>query len=1018
MNTRNTVKQAVHTALACSVAAAVLTGPAVLAQAAQAQAGVTNQSQTGTQTTALKAVEVTGSRIKRTSVETAQPVTIITQAQIKATGLVTVGQILQELTSSGSALNTFANSGGNNSYTGGGQTLVDLRGLGSKRVLVLVDGQRWVTSLDGTVDLNTVPASIIDHIEVLQDGASAVYGSDAISGVVNIITIKNFTGVEAHAYMSVNTGHGHTDGKTKTFDFTTGTGNNHSHIVLSVYDTKDDGIWETQVPPLNFNPNRIPGTDYGYTGSSALPQGRFVFIPPTDSTPNDPNNGPAASTGLTSAQCPTANFGSTSSPEYYPNCDLTLPFGSKGGSPSDYVPFLPQDHFDNYAPYNYLRTPDERFGVYTAGHYNLADNLTLTGTVLYSHRESQQQAAPTPLFFASSSIATDIAANNKYNPFGFNLNTNQAIGPGLLELLARRTIEFGPRTYNENENTYYFKGGANGYFDVSGSEWDWDMDYIFSKDSEVDTNYGSENINNVRIAEGFPDACAAVPFCTPINLFGGQANPMTPAQLKYIGYTQQNQFENNQRIYNADITNSDLVNLPAGPLGFAAGYQYLEHDGFFQPDSVAALGYDSFNPKVPVPATQGRLSETAAYAETDIPLLANLPMAKEMDLDLATRHTKYSGFKSNTSRAALKWQPTSNWLLRGSWSQGFRAPSLSELFAGVSNFSASLNDPCLNWATTSTASATVKQRCEHGFMGIAPVPASYTTAGTGNAGGSVNVLTSGNPNLTPETSISRTVGFVYSPSALPGFNLSMDYYKIEISNTMQIVGSQQIADGCYSRGNAADCSRIVRTSTGNIKSLNDAVTNIGGTLTKGVDINADYAFPVTSIGQFTAALNATFVQTFEQFVPNANGGVTVTSLAGRQLNLGGNVYPDAMPRWRAKASLTWTSGNWTALWDMRFVSSLQEACSSSEDNTPYSLTNTGQCSNPNHTDNSLSTNRMPNTVYNDAQVKYDYDPAKMSFTFGVKNLFNKFPGNNPLGFESSLYDLPQRLVYLSIGWNY
>lgn len=1013
---RNHLKYAVHTALACGAAMSAFAAPSVFAQdqATPPQgAAATAQSPT-----ALQAVEVTGSRIKRTSVETAQPVTIVTQAQIKATGLITVGQILQELTSSGSALNTFANSGGNNSYTGGGQTLVDLRGLGSKRVLVLVNGQRWVTALDGTVDLNTVPASIIDHIEILQDGASAIYGSDAISGVVNIITVKNFTGAEAHAYMGVNTGHGHTDGRTQTYDFTAGTGDNHSNIVLSVYDTKDDGIFTPQVPPLNFNATRIPGTDYGYTGSSALPQGRFVFIPLTSSTPNDPNNGPAASTGLTSTQCPTVNFGSASSPLYYPNCDLTLPFGSSGGSPSDYVPFLPQDHFDNFAPYNYLRTPDERFGLYTSGHIDLADNLTLTGSVLYAHRESQQQAAPTPLFFASSSIAVDIAANNKYNPFGFNLNTNVPIGPGLLELIGRRTIEFGPRQYNENENTYYFNGGANGFFDVSGSEWDWNTGYIFSKDTEVDTNYGSLNINNVRIAEGFSDTCAAIPFCTPINLFGGQANPMTPAQLQYIGYTQQNQFGNNQRIYHADISNSSLINLPAGPLGFAAGYQYMEHDGFFIPDSVAALGYDSFNPKVPVPATSGRLSENAIYAEADIPLLANLPFAKEMDLDLASRHTKYSEFSSTTSRAALKWQPNNNWLIRGSWSQGFRAPSLSELFAGVSNFSASLNDPCINWATTSTAPALVKQRCSNGFEGILPVPPTYTTAGAGNAGGSINVLTSGNPNVLPETSISRTVGFVYSPDWLAGFNISADYFKIEIANTIQVVGSQQIADGCYYLGNAGDCSRIVRTSTGTIKDLNDAVTNIGGTLTKGIDINANYAFPASSVGQFTAALNATYVQAFEQYIPNGNNGRTVTSLAGMQLNLGGNVFPDAMPRWRAKASLTWTFGNWTALWDMRYISSLQESCSNSNDNGPYSLTNTGQCSSPNHQDNSLSTNRMPNTVYNDVQVKYDFNSVKTSVTFGVKNLFQKFPGHDPLGFEPSLYDLPQRLAYVSLGWQY
>ena len=1015
LSTRNSVKHAVHMALACGMVTSLAAGPTVLAQ----QADQNQNSGSNSNTVKLHNIEVTGTMIKRTSIETAQPVTVITAAQIKATGLTTIGSILEQLTSSGSALNTFANSGGNNSYTGGGQVNVDLRGLGAKRVLVLVNGKRWVTSLGGTVDLNTIPAAIIDHIEILQDGASAIYGSDAIAGVVNIITIKNFTGAMAHAYMGMDQGNGMTTGKTQNYDFTFGIGNNHGNLVFSVSDTKDDGITSNSNPISNFQPGEIGNTGYGVRGSSATPQGRFIFIPPTNSTPNNPNNAPAPSTGLTSAQCPTTNFGTASSPLYYPNCDLTLPFGSPGTSPSDFVPFVAADHFNGYAPYNYLRTPDERYSIYTAGHYDLADNLTFSASGFFTHRQSQQQAAPTPLFFASSSIAVDISANNKYNPFGFDLNTNAPIGPGLLELIGRRTMEFGPRQYNENENTYRFDGGFTGYFNAGGSEWDWDTGYIFSQDSEIDTNYGSLNINNVRIAEGFPSTCGAVPFCTPINLFGGQTNPMTAQQLQYIGYTQQNQFVNNQRIYYADITNSTIATLPAGPIGLAAGYQYIEHDGIFQPDSVAALGYDSFNPKVPVPTTSGRTASDAIYAEVELPLLANLPMAREMNLDLATRHTKYTGFSSNTSRAALEWKPTGDLLIRGSWSQGFRAPSISELYQGVTNFSASLQDPCINWAVNPTISPVVKQRCENGFGGISPVPPTYTTAGAGAAGGSINVLESGNANLKPETSISRTVGFVYSPDWLAGFNASFDYYKIEIENAIQTLGAQLIADGCYVEGNLNDCSRIVRTATGTIKSLNDAQTNIGGTLTKGFDIDANYVFPTTAIGTFNADLSATYVQTFELLTPNGSGGQLVTTLAGMQQNLGGGIYPNAMPRWRAKASLRWTRGNYSVLWDMRFVSSLQEACSDSFNGTPESLTNLGLCSAPNFSNNSLSRNRMPNTVYNDAQVTYNFDPANMTFTFGVNNIFQKSVPYDPLGFQSSLYDVPgDRFIYASIGWKY
>ncbi|MGH8403759.1 MAG: TonB-dependent receptor domain-containing protein, partial [Gammaproteobacteria bacterium] len=347
-----------------------------------------------------------------------------------------------------------------------------------------------------------------------------------------------------------------------------------------------------------------------------------------------------------------------------------------------------------------------------AGHTDLADNLTFSADMVYSHRNSTQQAGPTPLFFASTSIITDIPANQKYNPFGFDLNTqtNSPIGPGYLGLLGRRMVEGGPRIYNESEDTFRFNGGFNGYFNVGSSEWDWDGGYIFSRDTELDTNYGSFNVQQIRTAMGDPATCAATTGCVPINFFGGQTTPITPAQLAYGAYTQQNQDANNQRIYYADISNGNLANLPAGPLGFAAGYQYLEHDGFFIPDSVAQNGYDSFNPKVAVPPTSGRVSQNAVYAEFDIPLLANLPAAKLLDLDVASRYTKYNTFGSKTtSRAGLKWQIVNDFLLRATWSQGFRAPDINSLFAGNTLLSSTVSDPCSSYTTTGV-SATVQQR--------------------------------------------------------------------------------------------------------------------------------------------------------------------------------------------------------------------------------------------------------------------------------------------------------------------
>src|SRR5215469_3723786 len=610
MSKQNLVSKAVRFALACGVAS----GMASQAALAEDQNATTNQQQTNT--AQLGKIEVTGSRIKRTQTEQAQPVTIINAQEIKATGLATIGQVIQKLTSTGAALNTLDNFGGNFTFTGGGASNVDLRNLGAARVLVLVNGKRWVTALDGTVDLNTIPASIIDHVEVLQDGASAIYGSDAISGVVNIVTVKDYNARSADAYIGMYNGDGHWDGKTQQYDFTMGSSTDKGGLVFNVNYSNQDGV-----PSAHRNISKEPVIGQGNSGgSSAIPNGRFVIIAPGTSTGTDPKNVVNPSTGLTQTQCPTTNLGSSTSPNYQPLCDLTLTAPVKGTpSLSDFRPFVSHgansDRF-NYAPYNYVLTPEERYSGYLQGYSDLADNITFKADMMYSHRDSHQQAAPEPLFFASSSINIDIPKTQKYNPFGFDLNTTSNLG-----LLGRRMVENGVRAYHEKEDVFRFGGGFEGYFGSGSSEWDWNAGYTFSKDSELDTNAGHFDVSHLRLALGDPTICAAVAGCVPLNLFGG-LNSITPQMLNYVAYTAQNTFENNQRVFYANISNGALFNMPAGPAGVAIGVENLEHDGFFQPDSVAQNGYDSFNPGRPVVPTSGRTSEKSAYGELDLPLIA------------------------------------------------------------------------------------------------------------------------------------------------------------------------------------------------------------------------------------------------------------------------------------------------------------------------------------------------------------------------------------------------------------
>ncbi|HSN17839.1 MAG TPA: TonB-dependent receptor, partial [Gammaproteobacteria bacterium] len=979
MSTQNLVSKAVRLALVCGAASA-LGSQAALAD--DTTSTTTTATTSNTSTAQLGKIEVTGTRIKRTDVETAQPVNIVTAQQIKATGLATVGQIVQKLTSSGAALNTLDNFGGNFTFTGGGQSNVDLRNLGAQRVLVLVNGKRWATALDGTVDLNTIPVAVIDHIEVLQDGASAIYGSDAIAGVVNIITVKDYNGNSADAYMGMYNGDGHWDGKTTTYDFTTGSSNDKSGIIFSASYSNQDPI-----PSAHRNISKEPVIGQGpASGSSAIPNGRFVFIAPGTTTGSDPNNSVNPATGLTAAQCPTTNFGSAASPNYQPLCDLTLIPGTAGNKPGDFRPFVSgganSDRF-NYAPFNYVLTPEERYSGYLQGYSDLADNITFKYDMMYSHRDSFQQAAPEPLFFASSSIALNIPANQKYNPFGFDLNASGS-SPNLL-LLGRRMVENGVRLYHEKEDMYRFSGGFNGYFNMLGGEWDWDAGYAFSKDDELDTNAGHFDVSHLRLALGDPNICAAVAGCVPLNLFDGAAG-ITKPMLNYVAYTAQNQFENNQRVYNADITNSNIGTLPGGPIGLAIGVEDLEHDGFFLPDSVAQNGYDSFNPGRPVEPTSGRTSEKSLYAETDLPILGDMPGIKLLDLDLAGRYTKYNTFGTNhTYRWGLKYQPNSEWLVRASWSQGFRAPSINDLYSGNTNLSANINDPCDAPAKSPVCA-------------LQGVPSNYTQP---NA--QINTLEGGNPNLKPETSVSRTIGFVYSPDWLAGFNLSADYYHIDIEGTIEPISGQVLMDECYTANvadsNPAACAKIKRTVFGTVQTLADQVTNTGTTTTSGIDVAASYTFPSTSVGDFKLTLDETHIKSYI---------VDGTELAGTER--GGTVFPFGIPKNKAQLALNWAAGSWTAEYDLRFIGAVYEPCTT----TAPAPIGTGTCSNPGPinpagTQYKYAVNHDGATVYHDVQASYTVDSLGTTFSLGIRNLFAKEPPISSVqelnSFDPTLYDV-------------
>ncbi|HEU4781577.1 MAG TPA: TonB-dependent receptor plug domain-containing protein, partial [Steroidobacteraceae bacterium] len=442
---------------------------------------VTASAQDAPPDQAMQEVVVTGSRIIQSSANSQQPVSIIDRADIDRTGLASIGELLQQVTAGGKALNAKFNSSGNFGYPadgggiGAGSAQVDLRNLGSKRVLVLVDGIRWVnessaSGVSGAADLNTIPMSIIDRIEVLEDGASAIYGSDAIAGVVNIITRKKFEGVELNGYF----GEYEVGGPTTDVSLTLGGGGERFSglFVASYYE--QEGIDSSEWEQSSF-PQPLAGLA---AGSSATPQGRYTFCDPAR---------PAATYGACSASQEffydiTLNNGNTT--------PVWNPANPEAGS---YHDFGGADRF-NYAPYNLLLTPSQRKSMFARMSFEVSDNVSMYVKGLFNNRQSTNRAAPEPIFvgpYAGTGGLADtisISALNPFNPFGIDLDSSSNFG-----WVTRRPVEVGPRLFEQDVNTWYFNLGFEGSLGAD-SRYHWDVNYVSSENNADQTFRNGYNI--------------------------------------------------------------------------------------------------------------------------------------------------------------------------------------------------------------------------------------------------------------------------------------------------------------------------------------------------------------------------------------------------------------------------------------------------------------------------------------------------------------------------------------------
>lgn len=955
-NNRNPLYSAVHYALAAGVASGVGASGVAFAQ--------------DEDVAELERVQVTGSRIKRTDIEGPNPVFIMQREDIEKTGLVTVGEILENLPIAGSGLNTNFNNGGN------GAILLDLRNLGSARLLVLVNGRRWVTvPTTSSVDLQTIPTAIIERIEVLKDGASAIYGSDAIAGVVNIITRTDFTGAQANVYYGEwDEG----DGETTQADFSIGQSGERGSVFMSASYVDQKPIFagdrDISKEPVVNTGNRF--------GSSGTPQGRFFFYE-EDGTFRD----------------------------------ITLPFGETfpgGASRDQFVPWNAANDAYNFAPDNYLLTPSERTNLFVSGRYDVTDNISFFSEGVYNKRESSQVLAATPLFLGvfGGNPQITVDADHPFNPFGVQLG-----GPdGSPFLIGRRFLEGDNRIFSQNVHTYSFTGGFEGTFETLNRFWDWETYYSYQRTDDERLTEGLINLQ--RVNQSLDADCVDDPGVPCLNLWGGAPRDLasnvreqgtgtiTREMADFLLFTAHDAFFAERNIYAANLTGS-LFDLPAGPLGIAVGYEYRREKGADTPDPLIAAGITSGNARQP---TAGSFSVDEVYVEFAVPILSDVPGAEILEASLAARHSDYSTFGSTTNtKVGLRWQPYRDLLIRGTWAESFRAPTIDNMFAGQGDSFPTILDPCSDMLAQAGGgvvggrdNAQPQNVIDNCIADGVPADGSYRQVNS-----QIRITVGGSPNVGPEEAESITFGVVFSPGFVDGLDVTVDYYDFEIDQSIATIGAQTILNGCYIGENQQLCSLISRSAGGIVDDLLNVDTNIGGTETKGVDFGVSYSFPETPVGFFEVQWDSTYVQEYKDFVANAEGGLDEINRVG--VNFG----DFALPRWKSNLYLDWSFADWSAVYTLRYIHHQDEVC-------PATLVPLGVCDDVDNPEGPR--NHLESVAYHDAQVSYHYQPWDTRFTLGGRNLFDKEPPWSHQAFANSYdpttYDVPGRFWYARVTTNF
>ncbi len=898
-----------------------------------------------------EAIIVTGSRIARPQVEAQVPIAVVDSNAIRQDGAANMQDILRKMPQIGIGS---SRTNSNFADSGNGAATVNLRNLGPSRTLVLVNGRRFVAGFPGTsaVDLNNIPTDFVERVEVITGGASAIYGSDAISGVVNFILKDEIEGVTTRAEYGL-TSRG--DNARYMLSITGGTSwgaDDRGQISLNFTYDNDEGLLSRE--RKNSREDRSLALVGVPAYSSYAPQGRFDLRTATGSaqvfTFDEQNN---------------LVYGFPQALAYNRNWDRRISL------------------------------PVERYVASANITYDVNDNIELFVEPTYSKVKSSAllEAYSFDWSFVYKDGALGMPITNAYIPADIRtlIDTRNADANPANDIVAiqyrRRQNEVYNRSNEASRDTWRIATGARG--DIG--TWKYDLSYVYGrmKDSTVTQDIDATKyrfaLDSIDDGTGniiCRDAAARAAGCVPINLFG--FNTVTAAGADYVVVPRSVSIENTQHVLSGNITGS-LLTLPAGDLGVAFGAEYRKEKSVTDWDDNTNAGNGTGAQRDDL---AGKFDVYEVFGETNIPILADKPFVNYLGVTAAARYSDYSTVGGVFSwNAGIDYSPVRGVRLRANYAEANRAPNVAELYSSVTGGAsgATIIDPCAGVTLTSTRPQDATCRAIPGVLGEIAANGgtfTYTSFDTNWMG----ITEGGNPDLEEETAKTFTVGAVFTPVALPGFSLSVDYFNIKIENAIGSLPAQILVDRCIALGEPLYCGAIERFPTGKLYTMDTRLVNVASIKTSGIDVNLAYTRPLGLTNDDTIAFDLFYTRLLSLEKRSYEGGPLEENLG--QLYAGGRLGTGFKNK--ASGRLTYSTGGLSASWQVSYMGKIKDRLGWTAPAGPSQAY-------------LQDLNSVKAVFYHNAQIRYALgSEGQYEFVLGVDDIFDRGAPLIPTGFASAV----------------